>query len=88
MMEEQLSKMRDEMKTKSLTGSAGSGLVTVTINGEKELQSIQIKPECVDPNDLEGLQDLIRAACQDAYKKVESDNPMGNMGGFSLPFGL
>lgn len=84
-MEEQLGKMRDEMKNKSITGSAGNGLVNVTVNGEKELKEIQIKPECVDPSDLEGLQDLIKAALEDAYKKIESDTPAGS---FPLPFGL
>ncbi len=72
-MEEQFGKMREEMKQKSVSGSAGNGLVTLTLNGEKELQQIQIRPECIDPNDLEGLQDLIKAAFQDAYKKIESE---------------
>lgn len=87
MMEEQFGKMREEMKAKQLSGSSGNGLVTVIINGEKELQEIRIKPECVDPQDLEGLQDLIKAALQDAYQKAgeESDSPLGS--GMPLPFG-
>lgn len=86
MMEEQFEKMREEMKAKQLSGSSGNGLVTVVINGEKELQEIRIKPECVDPKDVEGLQDLIKAALQDAYQKAgeESDSPLGGM---PLPFG-
>ena len=86
MMEEQMEKMREEMKSKTVTGSAGNGLVTVTMNGEKELLSLQIRPECVDPNDLEGLQDLIKAAYQDAYKKLETESSTPS--GFSLPFSL
>jgi|SRR5579871_2907692 len=90
LMEQQLEKMRTEMKSKQVTGSAGNGLVTVTVNGEKELLEIKIKPDCVDKNDLEGLQDLIKAACNDAYSKV-SDDTMGGLslpGGMNLPFGF
>ncbi len=85
-MEEQYEKMREEQKTKEIVGTAGNGLVTVTINGEKELKNVQIRPECVDVNDLEGLQDLIKAACHDAYSKVETEGGF-SMPGFSLPFG-
>ncbi len=91
LMEQQLETMRNEMKAKQVTGSAGNGLVTVVMNGEKELLEIKIKPECVDPNDLEGLQDLIKAACDDAYGKLSNDDPMKGMslpGGMNLPFGL
>jgi len=90
LMEQQLEMMRNDMKNKQVSGSAGNGLVTVVLNGEKELLEIKIKPECVDTNDLEGLQDLIKAACEDAYGKL-SDDPMSNLslpGGMSLPFGL
>jgi DNA-binding YbaB/EbfC family protein len=91
LMEQQLETMRNEMKAKQVTGSAGNGLVTVVMNGEKELLEIKIKPECVDPNDLEGLQDLIKAACDDAYGKLSNDDPMKGMslpGGMNLPFGF
>ena len=89
-MEQQLETMRKEMQSKQVTGTAGNGLVTVVMNGEKELLEIKIKPECVDPNDLEGLQDLIKAACQNAYSQL-GDDPMSNFSlpaGMSLPFGL
>lgn len=89
LMEEQYEKMREQMKTTVIEGSSGNGLVTVILNGDKELQEVRIKPECVDPNDLEGLQDLIKAACEDAYKKIEASNsnasPFGLPSGFSLP---
>jgi DNA-binding YbaB/EbfC family protein len=90
LMEQQLEMMRSEMKSKQVTGSAGNGLVTVVLNGEKEVLEIKIKPECVDPNDLEGLQDLIKAACEDAYSKL-SDDPAKGMSlpsGMNLPFGF
>lgn len=81
MMEEQMEKMREEMQKKEVIGTSGNGLVTVCMNGEKELKKITIKPECVDPNDLEGLQDLLLAACKEAYQKIESEGS-----GFNLPF--
>lgn len=90
LMEQQLEMMRNEMKNKCFIGISGNGLVTVTLNGEKELLQIQIKPDCVDPNDLEGLQDLIKAALEDAYQKINDESPEGLSlpGGMSLPFGL
>jgi DNA-binding YbaB/EbfC family protein len=85
LMEEQYEKMREEMKTKEVVGTAGNGLVTVTLNGDKELKSIQIRPECVDVNDLEGLQDLIKAAVQDGYQKIDAEsNSMSSFPGFSF----
>ncbi|MBS0620054.1 MAG: YbaB/EbfC family nucleoid-associated protein [Verrucomicrobia bacterium] len=84
LMEQQLTAMRSEMKNKQITGTSGNGLVSVVINGEKELLSIQIKPECIDPSDLEGLQDLIKAACDHAYSQVVDETPAG----MNLPFGL
>lgn len=82
-MEEQYERMREQMTLTRATGTSGNGLVTVVVNGNKEVQSIVIKPECVDPNDLEGLQDLIKDACDNAYKNLP-DNSMGGMSG--LPF--
>jgi nucleoid-associated protein EbfC len=78
LMEQQLEVMRSEMKSKQVIGSAGNGLVTVVMNGDKELLEIKIKPECVDINDLEGLQDLIKAACDNAYGALAND-PMSNL---------
>ena len=89
--EQQMSKMREEMQTTTVEGSSGNGLVTVVLSGEKEIKQIRIKPECVDPNDLEGLQDLIKAACEDAYKKINSQAGSGMPGlppGMNLPFGF
>ncbi|MGE5196053.1 MAG: YbaB/EbfC family nucleoid-associated protein [Anaerolineae bacterium] len=76
-LEEQFEKMREELKSSIFTGSSGNGLVTVVLNGEKELKEIKIKPECIDPNDVEGLQDLIKAALEDAYRKVNDKDSGG-----------
>lgn len=70
-MQEQFGQMQNQLKTTFFEGSAGNGLVTLTLNGEKALQKISIKPECVNPNDVEGLEDLILAAFKDAASKVE-----------------
>ena len=82
LLEQQMESARTEMKNKSITGTSGNGLVSVVINGEKEMQSITIKPECIDPSDLEGLQDLIKAACENAYQQVSDED--GLPPGFSL----
>jgi DNA-binding YbaB/EbfC family protein len=82
--EQQMQQLRSEMQSKSIEGTSGNGLVTVIINGEKEIKEIKIKPDCVDPKDVEGLQDLILAALHDAYKKAGDEQQ--EMGGMNLPF--
>lgn len=74
-MQEQYEKMREDMKATEATGTSGNGLVTIVLNGEKEMKKIQIKPECVDPSDIEGLEDLIKAAYNDASKKIDAESP-------------
>lgn len=94
MLQEQMSKLQEQMADAEVTGSAGNGLVTVVLNGHREIKSLTIKPECVDPEDIEGLEDLIRAAFNDALKKVEDATPdlsalTGGMPGMgNLPQGL
>lgn len=80
-MKKQIEKMQEEMKNSSYTGDSGNGLVSVTIDGEKVLKSIRIQPECIDPSDPEGLQDLIITAFARAYAQIEKQQE-----GFSLPF--
>jgi nucleoid-associated protein EbfC len=74
LFEQQLESAQNALKQKIVTGVSGNGLVTVTTNGEKKLLSIAIKPECVDAADVEGLQDLIKAACENAYSQLEDTN--------------
>jgi len=81
--ESQYEKIREEMRALEVTGTAGNGLVTLVLNGEHELKDLQIKPACVDPNDVEGLQDLIRAAYADAHAKIQAQSQQGTGG---LPF--
>ena len=70
LMQDQFSQVRENLQKTEVTGTAGNGLVTVTIDGEKSVKKLAIKPECVNPSDVEGLQDLIIAALQDASQKL------------------
>jgi DNA-binding YbaB/EbfC family protein len=79
LMQQKFKQMQEKLKDEKAIGSAGNGLVTITLNGENEMTEIKIKPECVDPEDIEGLQDLIRAAYNDAAKKLETSS-MSDMG--------
>jgi DNA-binding YbaB/EbfC family protein len=84
-MQERLQKQMAEMRAE---GTAGGGMVTVVINGAKQLQSIKIDPDCVSKDDVEMLQDLIVAAVSDAQRKVDEDlqKQMGGMmGGLKIP---
>ncbi len=84
-MQERLQKQMAEMRAE---GSAGGGMVTVVINGAKQVQSIKIDPDCVSKDDVEMLQDLILAAIVDAQRKVDEElqKQMGGlMGGLKIP---
>lgn len=63
-------RIQDELAAKTVEGTA-SGLVSVTMNGHGKVQSLSIKPEAVDGNDVEALEDLILAAIQDAHNQVD-----------------
>ena len=77
MLQEQFSKLQDQMQQTEVTGTAGNGLVTVTLNGDHEIKSLKIKPECVDAEDIEGLEDLIKSAFKDAAAKLKSQSMQG-----------
>lgn len=84
MLQQQLSEMRHKMDTAEAEGQAGNGLVRIVLKGDFSIKTLTIKPECVDKEDLEGLQDLIKAAFHDAKKKLESESASGmpNLPGF------
>src|SRR5258705_6037616 len=93
-MMKQAQKMKERVKKQmtalSVEASAGGGMVTVVVSGDKQLQSIKIDPEVVSKDDVEMLQDLILAAINDAHRKVDqhlSDQMSGLMGGMK-GFGL
>jgi nucleoid-associated protein EbfC len=74
-MQEQFSKMQSELSKTEVVGVAGNGLVTITLTGDGDMKDLKIKPECVDPEDVEGLQLLIKAAHVDAQKKMKDKSP-------------
>ncbi len=67
-LQEQMAKTQEELDTREYTAQAGGGMVSVSVTGKRELKSITIKPECVDPDDVEMLQDLIIAAVNEALR--------------------
>ena len=87
-MQRQVAELQDELGKRSFEGSAGGGAVVVAVNGKREFQSIRIKPEVVDPEDVEMLEDLVGAALKDALQKAEeasSEAMKGVTGGLGLP---
>ena len=76
MMQEQLSKMQEQMNSVEEIGSAGAGLVTVTMSGDYQVKRVVIKRECIDPEDSEALEDLVKAAVNDALEKVNKHSQM------------
>ena len=82
-MQERLQKQMAELKVE---GNAGGGMVTVIVNGAKQIQSLKIDPEVVSKEDVEMLQDLIVAAINDAHRKAD-EQMSRNLGGM-LPPGM
>ena len=73
-MQQDLLKMQEEMQTKEYEATAGGGVVTAVVNGQKELLRISIDPEAVDPEDGEMLQDMVVAAVNEAMRKADAES--------------
>lgn len=86
LFQEQMNKMQSQMENIEVTGSAGNGLVTVILTGDYEMKQLKIKPDCVDPEDVEGLEDLIKAAYHEALEKLKKETmkDMPNLSSFGL----
>lgn len=87
-MQEEMEKIQAEMETKTVEAQSGGGVVKVVATGKKEITSIQIDPEAVDPDDVETLQDLIMVAVNEAIKKADDmmAEGMGQItGGLNIP---
>ena len=87
-MQEDMAAKQAELEEREYDVAAGGGVVNVKINGKKEILSVKIEPEVVDPDDIETLEDLITAAVNEAIKKVESvtqDEMSKITGSMSLP---
>jgi len=87
-MQDDMAVLQEELDAREYDISAGGGAVTLKITGTKEIKSIDIKPEIVDPDDIEMLSDILVAAVNEAIKRVEETNAeeIGKItGGLSLP---
>ena len=81
-------RMQQQMADTRVQATAGGGMVTVVVNGAKQLQSIQLDPSVVSKDDVEMLQDMIVAAVNDAHRKVDEQlgrSISGLMGGLKIP---
>lgn len=86
--QEMQQRLQQQMAEMRVEATAGGGMITVVVNGNKQLQSIKIDPEVVSKEDVEMLQDLIVAAFNDAARKVDEQlgqQMSGLMGGLKIP---
>ncbi len=83
-MQAEMQKKNEELANTELIGASGGGMVEVVITGKNEIKAVRIKPEAVDPDDVEMLEDLVMAAIKDAQNKVAqiSKDMLGPMGSF------
>ena len=88
-MQENMQKKQAELNAQEFSASSGGGMVKVTVNGSREVLSVEIDPQCVDPDDVEMLQDLVLSAVNGALKEAAStmEQEMGKLtGGMNLGF--
>jgi DNA-binding YbaB/EbfC family protein len=87
-MQQRMSKIQEELDQTSVEGSAGGGVVKVVVTGKLKVQSVEISPDAVDPEDVELLQDLVQAAVNEAMDKAQTlaqDKMAAVTGGLSIP---
>lgn len=87
-MQEKMAKIQEDLSKKTLTGTAGGGMVEVTVNGQGEVLGIAIEKVVIDPSEAEMLQDLIVAATNDAIRRAKelSQQELGALtGGMNIP---
>ncbi|HOB34804.1 MAG: YbaB/EbfC family nucleoid-associated protein [Firmicutes bacterium] len=90
-MQADMQKLQEELEHMTVSATAGGGVVEVTVNGHRRVQRITVKPEVVDPEDIETLQDLLQAAVNEALRKAEelaAKELQKITGGLQLPPGL
>lgn len=88
MMQQRMAKLQEEASNRTVTATAGGGVVTATVTGKNQLVSLTIKKEAVDPEDVEMLQDLVLAAINEALARVQSEmsQEMSKVtGGINIP---
>lgn len=87
-MQEEMERVQAEMEDKTVEATSGGGAVTVTANGKKEILSLKISPDAVDPEDVETLEDLIMVAVNDAITQADdmmAEGMSAVTGGISIP---
>lgn len=87
-MQEEMERVQSELEDKTVDVASGGGAVEVTVNGKKEIVSIKIKPEAVDPEDVETLEDLVMVAVNEAIKKADdmmTEGMSAVTGGINIP---
>ena len=87
-MQQKMMEMQAELEAREYEASAGGGVVTAKVNGKKELLALSIKPEAVDPDDVEMLEDTVMAAINEALRTASetTEKEMGKLtGGMNIP---
>ena len=87
-MQVKMASLQKELEVREFSATSGGGMVTATVNGKQELTNISINPECVDPSDVEILEDLVKTAVGQALKESSDtvSNAMSKVtGGMSIP---
>lgn len=87
-MQEEIAKLQAELEVKEYSASVGGGQVGAVVTGKKEVKSLNIKPEVVDPEDIEMLQDLVISAINEAMRAADADSDarMGQLtGNINIP---
>ena len=87
-LQEEMARTQEELQTRTVEASAGGGAVQVVVSGKMELVELKIKPEVVEPDDVEMLEDLIKAAVNEGFRKVQEmvSSEMGKLtGGLKIP---
>lgn len=72
-MQEEMTRVQEELNAKEYAATSGGGMVEVRVSGEKKVTKITIKPEVVDPDDIEMLEDMIQGAVNEALKNAEEE---------------
>ena len=87
-LQQQMAKMQEELDAREFEAASGGGMVTARVNGKRELLAISIKPEAVDPDDVEMLEDMVMAAVNEALRTAAEtvEREMGKLtGGMGMP---
>ena len=87
-LQQQMTKMQEELDAREFEATSGGGMVTAKVNGKRELLAISIKPEAIDPDDVEMLEDMVMAAVNEALRTAAEtvEREMGKLtGGMGMP---